>query len=211
VTLGTRDLDSRSGPVLLLPGLPPLPCLSPIAEEDRPGPRAGAVRIRGERMEGLYPQNGAATLAAATVLRFQPLDGGTRYRVEVQDLRGKLVYGVDTTSSEVALPAAVLRAGMRYDWTVRTIERPGPAAQGKGDFVTLSAAVARKREALRQALTSEGDAASLALLGEVDRSLGLLVEARAELQTAVQGSPGDAHLAATLVDLERRLPYLQSP
>jgi hypothetical protein len=190
VTLGPADLASRTGPVRPLSSVPPLPCLSPIAATDRPGPRAGAVRIRGERIAGLYPGHGAATLAGATLLRFEPVAGGGRYRVEVQERRGKLIFEVETTASVVTLPAGLLRPGTPYDWSVRTLERAGPVAEGRAGFVTLSARLAAEREALRKALTAEGDGAAMALLAEVDRSLGLLAESRDELRAG---------------------PYLQSP
>ncbi|MBW8879134.1 MAG: hypothetical protein JF614_29690 [Acidobacteria bacterium] len=182
VTLGPADLASRNGPVRPLASFPPVPGLSPIAAADRPGERAGAVRIRGEEIAGLYPGHGAATLAGATVLRFEPIEGGARYRVEVQDRQGKLIFEAETTASAVTLPTGLLRPGTSYDWSVRTVERAGPVAQGKADFVTLSSRTAKAREALRNALMKEGDSTSLALLAEVDRSLGLLAESRDELR-----------------------------
>lgn len=209
--LGRADLVSRSGPVRALPKVPPLPALAAIAEEERPGPRAGAMHIRSERISGLYPQAGAAVLAGAATLRFAPVSGGGTYRVEVQDPRGKVVFEIATTASEVPVPAGRLRPGRRYVWSVRTVERAGPVAQGRADLVTLSGKDARMRERLRAALAREGDGAAWALLAAVDESLGLLAEARDGLQAAVESSPGDLQLAADLAELERDLPYLQSP
>jgi hypothetical protein len=169
------------------------------------------VRIRAETIAGLYPCRGAATLAERTVLRFAPVDGGRKYRVEVNDRRGNLIFEVEASTSTVTVPAGILRPGTRYDWIVRTIEREGPAAQGKAGFVTLSASVAKAREALRKALTADGDGASLALLAEIDWSLGLFNEALDELRAAAVASPGDILLAANLAERELRLAYLQSP
>ncbi len=204
-TLGRANLFSRSGPVRPLPSVPPLPRLAAIAKEDRPGLSAGAVRIRAERIAGLYPRCRAATLAGATVLRFEPVDGGGKYRVEVQDRQGNVVFAEGTTTVTVRVPARLLKPGVHYGWTVRTIDRVGPVARGDADFVTLSAKTAEAREELREAVETAGDGASLALLAEVDRGLGLLVEARDELRAAVQSSPGDAALADALAELERRL------
>jgi hypothetical protein len=211
VTVGTKDLGSRSGPVRPLRRVPRLPGLAPIAAEDHPGPRAGAVRVRGERVRGLYPSRGAATLAGATSLRFAPVEGGRRYRIEVQDRQGTLIFAAETQSSTVTIPAGSLRPGARYDWLVRTLEREGPTVQAKADFTTLTAEAAEERETLRRALTIEGDGASLALLAEVDWSLGLFAEAHEELRAAALGSPGDTLLAANLAERERLLAYLQSP
>jgi hypothetical protein len=211
VRLGPAGLAARSGPVRPLPRVPPLPRILPIAEEDQAGPRAGAVRVRTERIAGLYPCHGAAVLAGATGLRFQPVDGAVRYQVEVHDRQGNVVFETETPFSVVDLPAGALQPGRRYGWTVRTVERVGPVAKGEAEFVTLLARSAVEREALRRAVEAAGDGASLALLAEVDRSLGLLAEARDELREAVRASPKDAALAADLAALERRLPYLQSP
>jgi len=182
----------------------------PIAEEEQPGLGAGAIRIRAERIAGLYPRGGAATLAGATTLRFEPVAGGGKYQVEVQDRQGSVVFSTETTVP-VVNPGRVLEPGVRYDWTVRTLERVGPVATGQADFVTLTAEEARKREALRKAVEAAGDGATLALLAEVDRRLGLLIEARDELQVAVRESPGDSALAEALATLERHLRYFQSP
>jgi CHAT domain-containing protein/Tfp pilus assembly protein PilF len=205
VTIGPKDLVSRTGPVRRLPAVPPLPRLLPIAEDDHPGLRAGALRIRAERIAGLYPRRGAATLAGATTLRFEPVAGAGKYWIEVQNPQGNVVFGTDTTVPRVKLPPDALQPGMRYGWSVRTVERVGPVAQGEADFVTLPARIAEARETLRKAVETLGDGESLALLAEVDRSLGLLAEARDGLRAAVRDSPGDAALGAALAELERRL------
>lgn len=202
-TIGRADLSSRSGPVRPLPTFPPLPHLSPIAEEENPGLSAGAVRIRSERITGLYPRHGAATLAGETTLRFDPVEGGGKYRVEVQDRQGRIVFSTETTDPTVNT-GKTLKTGMRYDWTVRTIERVGSVATGQATFLTLPSVEAKGRGALREAVESAGDGPSLALLAEIDRSLGLWGEALDELRTAVRKSPGDANLAKVLAEVERR-------
>jgi hypothetical protein len=210
-TLGKGDLAFRSGPMRRLRDVPPLSLLLPIAKQDKPGLSAGAVRIRGKRIAGLYPCDGAATLAGATVLSFEPAAGAGTYRIEVQGSNGSLVFSEETTASLIKLPPGALQPGMRYSWTVRTLEQAGPLAQGQANFVTLPARIAKAREALRRAVAREGDAESLALLAEMDRILGLLIESRDELRAAVRASPQDPTLATRLAGLERRLRYLQSP
>ncbi len=210
-TLGPENLSLRSGPVRSLPPVPPLPRLLPIAEEERPGLHAGAVRIRAERIAGLYPHRGASALADASSLHFEPVEGAGKYGIEVHDRQGNVIFAAETTASSMNIPAGLLRPGVRYDWTVRTIERVGPVIKGEAGFVTLPRQTAEAREALRKAVEASGDGASLALLAEVDRSLGMLLEARDELRGALRNSPGDAMLAAELAELERRLSYLQSP
>jgi hypothetical protein len=190
-----------------LPAVPPLPRLSAIAEEENPGVSSGAVHIRGERITGLYPRHGSATLAGEATLRFEPVEGGGKYRVEVQDRRGTIVFSTETTDPEVNT-GTTLKPGTRYEWTVRTIDRLGPVAAGQADFVTLSAEEAEAREALRTAVASTGEGESLALLAEVDRSLGLWMEAREEFRLAVRGAPRDSALAKALGEAEL---YFQLP
>jgi hypothetical protein len=179
-TLGQGDLASRSGGVRALAPVPPLPRLAAIAERDHPGPTMGAIRIRCDEIKGLYPGPGARALASSAVLRFASVEGAQRYSIEVEDGRGEIVYSAETTSSELALPASALRPGVSYHWSVRTVDRPGPAARGEADFVTLDAKTARAREELRRFLERAGDPESLSLLAGVDQGLGLLTEARAE-------------------------------
>jgi len=199
-----RELAERVGPVRLLPPVPPLPPLPALAARERPGPRAGAVRIRGEQVAGLYPACGAAALTGAVVLRFHPAEGASRYRVEVEDERGTTVYSAETVSAELTVPADALRPGARYHWTVRTVERPGPVARGEADFVTLDEAAARAREELRRAAEGEPGREVTALLAGVDGELGLLAEAGVEIRSALDGAPGDPALTAALADLDRR-------
>jgi len=203
-TLGKGDLGTRSGGVRSLPSVPPLPQLPPIAPDDRPGPSAGAMRIRGERVTGLYPFHGVAVLAEEAVLHFQPITDARGYRIEVQDGEGWTVFRADVESPPVEVPAGRLRAGFRYWWTVRTLDRPGPVAQGEAELVTLSARAARAREEVREILTAEG-AGCLPLLAEIDRGLGLWLEARDELRTALDEESGDPALREALAVIESRL------
>ena len=59
------------------------------------------------------------------------------------------------------------------------------------------------RAVLEESLEAGGDASSLALLAEIDRSLGLLVEAREKFRAAVARAPGDVALRQALDRLER--------
>jgi hypothetical protein len=209
-TLGKGDLAARSGGVRALPSVPPLPRLAPIAETDRPGLRAGAVRIRAERMTGLYPHGGAAVLPGEIRLRFQPVTGAARYRVEVQDEHGRTVFREDGESSvvpmgpTVKLPAGTLHAGASYRWTVRTLDRPGAVARGAAGLVVLDEETARRREETRKVLASEGPGA-LPLLAAIDAGLGLWLEAREALTAALDAAPGEPALQEALAAIERRL------
>ncbi|HYO12122.1 MAG TPA: CHAT domain-containing protein [Thermoanaerobaculia bacterium] len=193
VAFGPKDLASRSGSVRDLPRVPPLPRLAPIAAKDRPGARAGAVRIRGEEID-LFPRDGAVTLAEATLLRFQAVSGAARHQVEVEDARGTVVFQVVTDVSPVRVPAGILQHGARYHWTVTALDRPGPVIRGEAGFVTLSREAVRARERLRTAVERMDDDGSRALLDAVDHALGLTEDdpetAGAVIESVKPESPG---------------------
>jgi hypothetical protein len=204
VTLGAKDLASRTGPVRPLPKVPPLPRLSPIAEDDHPGLSAGAVTIRGERIAGLYPHHGAASLAEETILHFQPILGARGYRIEVQDDEGWTVFRADVESPPVKVPPGTLRTDHHYWWAVRTLDRPCSVARGEAELVTLGEDAARMREETRESLEGEGPG-SIPLLAEIDLSLGLLLEAREDLRKALESELADPALREALAEIERQL------
>jgi hypothetical protein len=210
VKLGTKDLAHRAGHVRSLSPVRPLLSLFPIAENDHPGPRHAAPRIRSERIMGLYPRHGTAVLAKEAVLDFQPVEGARAYRIEVQDDQGGAVFQIDIETPPVKLPAGTLRAGLRYQWTVCTLDRPVAVARGEAELVTLSENDAREREKARKILETETPD-SLPLLAEIDRSLGLLVEARKELREALDRKPGDPGLRQALAEIETRLEEENDP
>lgn len=210
VKLGTKDLARREGTVRPLSPVPPLLTLFPISESDRPGARHAAVRIRSERIMGLYPRHGMAVLADEAVLHFQPVEGARGYRIEVQDNQGGIVYRIDIESPPLKLPVGMLRTGFRYQWTVSTLDRPIAIARGEADLVTLSKDAAKAREKAREILESDTPD-SLPLLAEIDRSLGLLLEAREELREALDQKPGDPGLQQALDKIETRLKDKDDP
>jgi len=195
--LGREELFGRRGPVTALSPLPPLPTLARIRADERAGSRAAAVRIRGERIDGLHPRSGESAPVSGAVLRFERVSGAARYRVEVRDEAGGL-WQLTTAETRVAVPPGLLKPEARYSWTVRTVDRAGPMAGGEADFVTLSAALEAQRAALKEALEGMGDASSLALLAEVDRGLGLVAEASEEAKLALRGAGDDTTLRDAL-------------
>jgi hypothetical protein len=63
---------------------------------------------------------------------------------------------------------------------------------GESEFATLPAHEIERRALFKSAAESRGDAETLALLAEVDRRLGLLLEARNEFQQALAKSSADS-------------------
>jgi len=197
-------LRSSSGAVRPLAPVPPLPRLEPLAADVKPPAQAGALRIRGGRIEGLYPRDDASVIPDKTELSFELLPGTARYKVQVENELGTAVFDVEIHTASVVVSPGVLRPGSRYHWTVRSLGRT-TAARGEADFVTVDAESLAAREKLRRSLQGVGDADSLALLAEVDSRLGLLVEARGAFRAALANAPNDQAIQAALERLERRL------
>jgi hypothetical protein len=143
-------------------------------------------------------------LPGETFLRFQPVTGAERYRIEVQDDQGRTLFQAETESPPVKVPAGTLNPGLSYLWAVRTLDRPGAVARGEAEIVILGEDAARTREEARKVLAAEGPA-SLPLLAEIDRSLELWLEARADLREALDEEPGDPALRKALAEIETRL------
>jgi hypothetical protein len=194
VRVGADSLETLSGSCRELSRLPTLPRLARILPEAQPGSRAGALRIRGRRIPDLYPDE-ATVLADSATLTFSPLPGIDQYQVEIEDEEGEIVFHASVRAGKVVVSPGVLRPGARYRWQVRGTSPEGPA-RGEAEFSVLDREAARDRRELRASLQGADDTASLALLAEVDRSLGLLREARETFSRALERSPGDADLSA---------------
>ena len=198
-----------AGAVRLLDPLPALPAIAPIAKSAQTRGEAAAIRIRGERIGHLYPADPAAALADRTVLRFEPVAGAAKYRLEVEDERGAGVAEFETSEPAVAVSAGVLAPGRTYYWRVSSLDSAGSPARGAAQFATLSEENAVARRALRAALENTGDPRSLALLAEIDRALGLMWEARETLQEAARKAPDDPDIRSALERIERH--WLEQP
>ena len=147
--------QATAGPVRVLPSVSPLPRFEPLAAETRPGGRAGALRIRGTRIRGLYPREDASVLADQTVLSFEPPSGISRYKVQVEDEIGNAVFDAEVRTPSVVVSPGVLKPGGRYHWTVRGLGGP-TSARGEAEFSVLPPDRLASREALRRSLEGLG-------------------------------------------------------
>jgi hypothetical protein len=203
-TIAASGLRMLSGPVHPLEPYPPMPrvVLSPKAEV---GPSSGAVRIRdgGSAMtQDLEPRTGATTLAAETMVLFARLERESTSIIEIEDEGGQVVLMMRTELGYGRVPNGVLKPGARYWLRVRGIDARGATRLGQSIFTTLNADDVARREALKRALDEQGGADALALLGAIDRRLGLLREARDELRAALARSPDDAAIREALQEVE---------
>lgn len=197
-----------SGTIRTLPSFPPMPRLAAIDRSAQASAKAGAIRIRGDKalqIRNLYPRADTSALPDETTLLFSPTREIARYKVELEDEFGRTVFSAETESVSLVVPRGILKAGARYYWRVRSVEIVGPAARGESEFTTLAAEEIDRRTALRNRLKERGDVEALSLMAEIDRRLGLLLEARNEFRSALSLSPSDQTLRRMVEDIERQL------
>ncbi len=203
VTVGRAAVETKKGAIRELPPVPAMVVIAPIAAEEKPGTRLAGTRIRagrpGELIANLYPSGGVATFAHSAVVRFDPVEGYQRYRVEVEDETGNAVFAVETTATAVQISPDILRPGSAYYWRVRTLDAEKPAMRGEAVFSTLSEDDLERRAALKANVDASGDQSLVALLADLDRSLGLQLEACEGLKAALGRSPGNGPIVEALV------------
>lgn len=204
--VGASDLQSGTGTIRRLPPVPALPPIPRVRSEEETGPEVGAIRLRGDRaIRQLYPRRSFSAPSDSVVLQFTPAAGQRRYKLTVEDREGATIFQVETDSATARVPSDRLKPGSRYYWTVRTLDSAGWSLHGESEFVTLNEEAAKARAALKDAVGTAADGAAWALLAEVDRRLGLGLEAREDLKAALAKSPDDPGLRGALAALEKRL------
>ena len=200
--LGRTGLESQKGPIRRLSPVPAMVDIAPIAREEKPGTRLAGTRIRGEAtgpsFMNLYPSEGASAFARDVFLRFDPVDGYQRYRVELEGQTASALFSVETASTAVQIPSGVLQHGASYYWRVRTLDPDKPAVRGEAVFSTLSVESERRRAALAAHVDAAGDSSLRALLAEFDRSVGLHREACLGLETALAQNSDNRAIADAL-------------
>ena len=189
-----------------LPSVSPLPSVARLVDETAVKSKAGALRIRGQASPSLYPRADTTSLADATTLRFGAVAGATQYLVEITDGKGLVVFHQETATTSVPVPAGVLKPGSRYGWTLRAFDRNDTVESAHSQISTLDLQTQSSRTALRTSLGPRPDFALLPLVAGIDQELGLLWEARQELQEAVGRSPENAGLRDALAHIDQDLP-----
>ena len=187
-------LKALSGTVQKLAPVPAMIKIAPIAKGEKAGIRSAAARFRGnlDRLKpipNLYPSEGAAVLAEAATLRFDPVEGCEKYDVRIETETVINILSVTTTSTEVKVPAGILRSGGTYRWRVRTMDAVKEAMSASAAFMTLTEENARVRTSLKAQAERSNDDSLIALLAILDHSLGLRREACQEMLTVTQHAP----------------------
>jgi len=181
--------------------VPTVPLVPAIAGGSR---TTTAVRIRSDQIPGLQPDHGATTLADRTVLEFGSVAAAREYDVEIEDASAIVRFRRRVTATSVEVPPGTLAPGGSYIWKVVAHVPSGFNARGERRFRTLGAQEAETRARLRAALgTSDPDA--LALLAEVDGTLGLVREALDGFRAARAAGATDEVIAERIAELTRML------
>lgn len=125
---GSLELPAPPGPAPQRPGLRPrrihvasvaglalAACLAAILLTP-PQPVTGRLSVRGnERTRFLRPVEGEVVSASRPVLRWTPLEGASRYFVEIRDEDGAAIWQGESESATIRLPGDVpLESGRNY-------------------------------------------------------------------------------------------------
>lgn len=204
-TIKADGPEAITGTITQLDSVPPMPRLAAISRDQHPGARSGAIRLRGRRIRNLYPRSDTWTLPESTILRYEPVESAAWYKLEIENDSGRTIFEAETNSTSLRVPSGILQPESRYYWTVKTIGGTATSVRGQSEFTTLSADTIGERAKLRESLTGEGDARSLAFLAEVDRRLGLLAEAHQGLKAALEKAPENESFLLALQKLEQQL------
>lgn len=182
-----------------LSAVPAMPRVAPVAGA---GTTIAAVRIRADRIRLIEPRSGTTTLADDTQLRFEPVTTD-EHEVTIENADGQVVFTTRIRSGLVVVPPGVLQPDTAYLWRVLARRPTGFDVRGDGRFRTLAVRDARARVEWRAALAG-ADADALALLAEIDWTLGLWREAEAGFRAA-------AAAGATDPVIQMRLSALAAP
>jgi len=200
-TLETGTIRTVAGSVRRLPGLAEIPKLAAIADSPSTA-RGGVVRIRGPKLRHCYPAANAAILSGPSIFSFEPIGDVTTYVIEIENDEGTVIHRAQSSGAPVTVPAGVLKPGAIYYWEVRGVVPEGEGPRCGAQFSVLPVEDETRRAALKAAVRNVGDTDSLALLGEIDRRLGLLREAREEFAAALANSGTQDHIRSALLQID---------
>lgn len=207
VTVEQNELKSDKGSFKKTKVIPAMLKIAPIAKEENPGKRAAAVRIRSGYLAGLdllnpYPRDGATVLASNAVLSFKPVEGISKYKVDVEDEIGNSIFSVETSSTAITISPNIIKDGSVYYWRVRTLDQQKRSVHAEAIFETVTKENVKLRSTLKQQMEKQQDISLLMLLADLDRNLGLMKEACEEIQSAIKQYPDNPMLMQSLSQFE---------
>lgn len=162
------------------------------------GVAQGAMVMRGFRTGAriqLSSLNKTRTLETQPEFRWQPLEPGVKYQLEITDDTGRAVHEAQVDAATYKLPASVvLKEGATYTWEVSARLADGRKYSSSADFAVAPAAVRAQADTLRPAAAAplSTRVAYAAWLDQVE----LKDEARKYWKTAAAERPDDPRLKA---------------
>lgn len=197
-------LRTVAGDVRHLPEVTEIPKLAAIADR-LPTARGGVVRVRGPKLQHCYPAANVSILPGQSVFSFEPVAEATTYVLEIENDEGVVIHRAQSSGGPVTIPAEILKPGAIYYWEIRGLAPGAEGPQCGAEFSVLPLEDETRRAALRTVVQNMGDADSLALLGEVDRRLGLLREAREEFAAALRQSSTPETIRSVIMQIDVRM------
>ncbi|HKA42866.1 MAG TPA: hypothetical protein VKF40_12830 [Burkholderiales bacterium] len=204
---GPAQIQFRAVEPQVTSGSAPQKRVSPLARGGNVAIKPVAVTQAAFVMRSVQPSarirlltlSGAKTLETAPEFRWRGLESGARYRFELNDDTGKLLFETEITGNSLKLPPAVqLREGVTYAWEVSTRGQDGRRYVGAGEFTLAASPVRAQAAALRPAAgTPVSDRVAYAAWLE---QMELKDEARKYWKSLAAERPDDARLKALAAD-----------
>jgi hypothetical protein len=158
----------------------------------------GAMVMRGFRTGAriqLLNLHKTRTLETQPEFRWQELQPGVKYQIEITDDTGRTVHESQVEETKLKLPAAVtLKEGVPYTWEVSARLPDGRKYSSSADFAVAPADLRAQAEALRPA-ASAPLSSRIAFAAWLDQ-MELKDEARKYWKTAAGERPDDPRLKA---------------
>jgi hypothetical protein len=156
----------------------------------------GAMVMRGFRAGAriqLLNLHKTRTLETQPEFRWQELQPGVKYQIEITDDTGRTVHETQVDTASFKLPAAVpLKEGVPYTWEISARLPDGRKYSSSADFAVAPAELRAQAEALRPAVSAPLSS-RIAYAAWLDQ-MELKDEARKYWKTAANERPDDPRL-----------------
>jgi hypothetical protein len=162
-----------------------------VMRSARPGARIQLLSLSGTRTLDVQPE-----------FRWQDVQPGTKYEIEIRDDTGRMLYETQASATTLKLPAAVaLIEGTTYTWEVSARLADGRKYSSAGDFSIAPASLRAQADSLRPA-TNAPLSARVAYAVWLEQ-MNLKDEARKFWRVLAAERPEDARLKALAAEQNR--------